>query len=316
MGNNISELIRVNFEKIKANPFLVSEDQNVRKRSNWLFYWYIYYFRKINVYLRHKVNILPKVVTIKTFWGEKMKMICPRPTSLYFFGFIGNDELYVTDFLIRNLKKGDVFIDGGANLGFFSLLASHFVENHGSVYSFEPSQGIYDLLLQNVSNYKNIITYNKALVDSAGQVRFTEFTLDNNFYSTVTSSKNLLIEKFTDLQKDSTAKEYTIEGVTLDDFCKSNKIMPSIIKLDTESTEYQILLGSVEIMERYELIFIVEILYFAISDGTFDKIFELLASKKYQCYQLISGFEKKEILSKQDILSNYYNFVFTNTNVK
>ena len=133
MENNIPELIRASFEKIKGDLFLVSEDQNVRKRSNLIFYWYIYYFRKINVYLRHKVNILPKVVTVKTFWGEKIKMICPRPTSLYFFGFIGNDELYVTDFLIRNLKEGEVFIDGGANLGFFSLLASHFVGNNGYV---------------------------------------------------------------------------------------------------------------------------------------------------------------------------------------
>src|SRR5579863_7387210 len=48
-------------------------------------------------------------------------------------------EPWTTEVLTKELKEGDVFVDVGANIGFFTLLASKLVGEKGRVYAFEPN---------------------------------------------------------------------------------------------------------------------------------------------------------------------------------
>lgn len=54
-----------------------------------------------------------------------------------------------TQFLLDTLRPGDVFVDVGANIGYFSLLASRLVGPGGSVLAFEPETANYALLEAN-----------------------------------------------------------------------------------------------------------------------------------------------------------------------
>ena len=56
-------------------------------------------------------------------------------------------------------------IDVGANVGFFTLLFSILVGQHGKVYAFEPHPRIYKYLRGNLAlnTVKNVHTYNIAL---------------------------------------------------------------------------------------------------------------------------------------------------------
>jgi FkbM family methyltransferase len=54
-----------------------------------------------------------------------------------------------TRLLLETLRPGDVFVDVGANIGYFSLLASRLVGATGSVLAFEPERGNYELLEAN-----------------------------------------------------------------------------------------------------------------------------------------------------------------------
>ena len=57
------------------------------------------------------------------------------PQQLYFLGKYEEKELR---FLENSLRPGDVFVDVGANIGLFSLVASGLVKEKGRIYAFEP----------------------------------------------------------------------------------------------------------------------------------------------------------------------------------
>jgi precorrin-6B methylase 2 len=48
------------------------------------------------------------------------------------------------------LSPGDVCVDVGANIGYFSLLAARLVGSRGHVYAVEPSSTSYDRLTKNL----------------------------------------------------------------------------------------------------------------------------------------------------------------------
>ena len=58
----------------------------------------------------------------------------PRIVTMYF----GLYEPDLTDCLKRLLKRGDIFFDVGANIGYISALAAGRVGTNGEVHSFEP----------------------------------------------------------------------------------------------------------------------------------------------------------------------------------
>lgn len=55
-------------------------------------------------------------------------------------------EPHVTQVIEKYLKKGDTFVDAGANIGYFSLLAASIVGPQGLVVAFEPNPANLDLL--------------------------------------------------------------------------------------------------------------------------------------------------------------------------
>lgn len=70
-----------------------------------------------------------------------------------------------TRFLLDTLRPGDVFVDVGANIGYFSLLASRLVGPTGAVLAFEPESDNYALLEANsaLNGCDNIRCFKAAL---------------------------------------------------------------------------------------------------------------------------------------------------------
>jgi len=56
----------------------------------------------------------------------------------YFYGRAHRYEAALVDYLMANLRPGDVCVDVGANIGFFSLIAARLVAPAGRVVAFEP----------------------------------------------------------------------------------------------------------------------------------------------------------------------------------
>lgn len=74
------------------------------------------------------------------------------------------------------LNPGDIFIDVGANSGFFTLLASRRVGPTGRVLSFEPLPSMRSRITENIAlnEMKNVTLHAVALSNSVGEVTFYE----------------------------------------------------------------------------------------------------------------------------------------------
>jgi FkbM family methyltransferase len=87
---------------------------------------------------------------------------------------LGSYEREQAELYAASIRPGDVVLDVGANLGYFTLLFSHLVGPSGRVLAFEPSPTVAYFLELHVGRNRraNVTTYHAALGAESGMVRF------------------------------------------------------------------------------------------------------------------------------------------------
>ena len=82
-------------------------------------------------------------------------------------------EEFTTILFKHFIKEGDIVVDCGTNIGYFTLLAAKLTGMKGKVYSFEPEPKNYNFLLKNIdlNGYNNVFPANKAVSDKTGTVK-------------------------------------------------------------------------------------------------------------------------------------------------
>lgn len=84
-----------------------------------------------------------------------------------------------------NISKGDIVIDGGANVGFYTILFSKFVGEFGRVIAFEPDINNFKILKKRTAHLKNVQVVDAALSDHSGMIDFflsNELNVDHQAY--------------------------------------------------------------------------------------------------------------------------------------
>lgn len=198
-------------------------------------------------------------------------------------------EIATVDVIKKVLKKGDIFIDGGACFGYYTVLTSKIVGEKDQVHSFEPTPRNFKILSDNASRKKNIFINNKALWDENGYIDFYDFGEKLDAVNTVINDKNktLYYEKL--FIKNKNLQILKTESIRLDKYCLDLGIKPNFIKIDCEEAEYQILCGAEKILNYYP-IFVVEIT--ATEHGVsqkLDKVIKFLGEYSYQSYRLTNN---------------------------
>lgn len=162
-------------------------------------------------------------------------------------------EPRTSDFIKRWLKPGQTFVDAGANIGYFTILASKIVGEDGRVYVFEPSISNFKVLKANIQLNKcsNITVINKALLDKAGQSRL--YAIDPTSHGQLYLQEALVGDKPLGLQghkpKDVLAKnDYEeVETIRLDEVLSTP---PDMVKLDVEGSEVLAIKGMVKLLGK------------------------------------------------------------------
>ncbi len=116
----------------------------------------------------------PRTVTAKRR-GAHFRLDMSRYLDNYLY-YLGYHDYAETRFLERNLRSGDVFLDVGANIGYYTLLAARKVAPSGQVHAFEISQDDFARLETNVrlNSFTTFIRLNRVAVsDAEGEVRIT-----------------------------------------------------------------------------------------------------------------------------------------------
>ncbi|MFC1902778.1 FkbM family methyltransferase [Chloroflexota bacterium] len=156
------------------------------------------------------------------------------------YAIYGIHEKLTTEIFRHVVRKGDVVVDLGANMGYYTLLASRLIGEEGRVYAFEPETVNYGLLTKNIeiNVYKNIIPAKKAVSNTTGTVRFS---IDER-----TSGEHRIRQH--NYQEDT----IEVESVTLDDFFHNEERPISVIKMDIEGAEMAALMGMRRIIRENE----------------------------------------------------------------
>lgn len=178
----------------------------------------------------------------ETFWGREL--LLPKRDSnaqmLRTRGALSKDEDGLTRFFIRNLNEDSVFYDIGANYGFYTALAQEFV-TVGEVHAFEPNARIFRYLsqLKDAKTFFNQI----ALSDKAGIIEFFDCSPGNS------SGKSTIIQSVVEKHR-WRYRTTKIQATTLDEYCKEHR-SPTIVKIDVEGAERQVLKGGEGTLRRY-----------------------------------------------------------------
>jgi FkbM family methyltransferase len=152
--------------------------------------------------------------------------------------------------LKERTKQGSVVLDIGANVGVYSLLMARWVGPSGKVYAFEPApQTLQDLRAHVAMNKmsERIEVVGQALSDQKGEAVF---------YAHSVSGENSLNPGFA--KRLSEAQALKVPVTTVDDFCESNNIAPTLLKIDVEGFEFHVLRGAQKTLFRHRPSLVIE----------------------------------------------------------
>ncbi len=151
----------------------------------------------------------------------------------------GWEEL-TTEMFQKVVKEGDIVVDLGANIGYYTLLAARLVGEKGKVYAFEPEPINYSLLLKNIelNGYDNVVAMQKAVSNVTEKVRLFLDSQDTGAHTIYQpGDKREFIE---------------VESVTLDEFFKDKEHPIDVIKMDVEGAEMAALSGMDRVIRENE----------------------------------------------------------------
>ncbi len=171
------------------------------------------------------------------------------------------------NFFIKNIDDNSVFIDCGANQGFYTIPIAASNKNC-KVIAFEPSVQEMEYLNQNISlnNIENIETSYLGIGDKEGSFKFKNDNLEKN------STKGGLI-----IEDDNETKEIKmIDVTTLDKFINDRKLditsdTKLFIKIDLEGYDINAVYGSKNILKNYFSVFLVEFSKMAVASEIYSK---------------------------------------------
>lgn len=183
-----------------------------------------------------------KNIVVKIEGGARLRLF---PDSVFcrmvYLGNLTRDE---QGFFNRILRPGDCFVDVGANIGLFTVLAARRVGPKGSVHAFEPCTKQFARLEQNVrlNGFRNVNMNKAALSDKAGCARMRISTDGWDAWNTLGSASAGGLgqgqEEVTLLSWNEYARQNSLQG----------KI--TAMKIDAEGWEMHVLRGAEEMLQR------------------------------------------------------------------
>lgn len=137
----------------------------------------------------------------------------------------------------KYVKEGDVIIDVGAHIGYYTLIFANLVSQNGRVFAFEPSPDNFKLLKKNVAlnNYQNVTLVNTAVGNKSGHI---------SLYLSKTSQADHKTYDDGNLRK-----SLQVQSTTLDDYFSKFKGEINFVKIDVQGAEAAVIDGMRKIIK-------------------------------------------------------------------
>ncbi len=210
----------------------------------------------------------------------------------------GTWESMEAECIRANVKKGDIVIDIGANIGHYTLLMSRLAGPGGKVYSFEPDPRNFDLLSKNIAYFHltNVVAEMKGVAETAStRELYIDSGVSNHFFQDPDAVSGLSFNE--------------AETVTLDGYFTDPGQRVDLVKMDIEGCEMLALQGMAGILERNRGIKLVfEFCPYFLTRASSDPraMLALLLGSGFTLYCIDEmAHSLKEISSIDDLLSRY-----------
>lgn len=206
----------------------------------------------------------------------------PLGLSLYRYGFC-SAEVRVCSELLR---PGDVFVDGGANIGLFTLRGAAMVGSSGHVVACEPGPGTMRLLVANTELARHgsatIDLREVALSDSDGSAHFTVYEEGSGLASFAPQAGG--------------GRVVEVTTATLDSLTLRFGDRVALVKLDIEGAEAKALQGASGLISRAAPVFLIEVepAHLARQGSSVEDLMDALRPYGYEAY----GITPKASLTK------------------
>src|SRR5271157_4839677 len=150
----------------------------------------------------------------------------------------GYFELLETELVEREIRRGNIVLDVGANIGYYTLLFARLVGDEGRVYAFEPDPHNFALLKKNVriNGYRTVVLVNKAVSERTGPLKLylcPDNKGDHRIY-----------------ESEDARTSIAIEATTADDYFRDDPVRVNFIKMDIQGSEAGALRGMAATLER------------------------------------------------------------------
>lgn len=204
--------------------------------------------------------------------------------------FLGGWERTTINVIKKTLKKDDVVIEVGANIGAHTLLIAKLIGPNGFVYAFEPTEFALRKLRKNLSlneGFKNIWVIDSLVSDNSNklsEVRVnSDWALDG-----VQAPESLVNKKIT----------------TIDEFVFQNNISRlDFLKVDVDGFDYKVLHGAKKSIDKFKPVIFCELCEYTLKENgdSIDKIFSYLLGMGYECFDEAYGAPLNLITAKKTV---------------
>lgn len=217
-----------------------------------------------------QLRLSPKKFIVKRFVGPVKFYAAKGLAGITGNIYTGLHEFFDMLFLLHFLRADDSFFDVGANVGSYTLLASGIVGTQSV--TLEPVKGTFDILSRNIQ--LNALQNKVKLINAGagpmpGEIRFSADEDTGNHVIAENESGNNSI---------------TVPVITIDSLL--NQYQPSLIKIDVEGFETEVLKGMAATLDSPALkAIIIELNGSGARYGFNDiDIHNLLLSKNFEAY--------------------------------
>ena len=205
-----------------------------------------------------------------------------------------------TEIVKKYVHEGDIVVDIGAHVGYYTLLMAQLVGENGKVYSFEPDPVNFQLLKKSVeiNGFENVILIQKAVSNITDKVKL--FLGDNDS----------AINRIYDAKLGDAKESIDVESIRIDEYFKENDELIDFIKIDSEGSEIKIINGMKQFLSRnQELVMMTEFFPFLIkkSGDEPNQYLKSLEKSGFSLYNILDKNEKTNKINSENFLESGIN---------
>ncbi|MEU2506009.1 FkbM family methyltransferase [Streptomyces sp. NPDC007863] len=235
-------------------------------------------------YLNPHLREHPRQRVTETGFGARVAVDTQDLIQRYVYLF-GVWEPYMTGWLRRRLRPGDTYIDVGANIGYYTLLAAKLVGDRGQVVAVEASPVFHRHLLRNVglNDYRNVRAINGAVSDTERVLKFV-----------LASSANMGANSIVPYEGPAEST-FEIKAQPLPALLTAGEIARArVIKIDVEGAEGSVIRGMAPLLPRLrhdaEITVEVTPTRMAQLGDSVDELMETMRAHGFHAYRLVNDY--------------------------